>query len=107
MKAIKVFSSGVGYLKDHFLKIIRKYIPDLKEEFDIKWVFTVPATWSDSSKLFLREAAEKVPLCTLLHVLNNINIKFVTDSRRKYVVLLKLHGMPFIDFNKPINFRRQ
>lgn len=64
MKAIKVFSSGVGYLKDHFLKIIQKYIPDLKEEFDIKWVFTVPATWSDSSKLFLREAAEKTGICS-------------------------------------------
>lgn len=107
MKAIKVFSSGVGYLKDHLLKICRKHITELEEEYDIKWVLTVPATWNDSSKLFLKEAAEKVPLCTLLHVLNKLNIRSFSDSRRKYIVLLKLHVMLIMDFNKPINFRRQ
>lgn len=64
MKAIKVFSSGVGYLKDHLLKICRKHITELEEEYDIKWVLTVPATWNDSSKLFLKEAAEKTGICS-------------------------------------------
>lgn len=104
MKAIKVFSSGVGYLKDHLLKVCQKRITKLEEEYDIKWVLTVPATWNDSSKLFLKEAAEKVPLCTFLHVLNNLNIRSVTDSRQKYIVLFKLHVMPLMDFNKLINF---
>lgn len=107
MKAIKVFSSGVGYLKDHLLKLCREHITELEEEYDIKWVLTVPATWNNSSKLFLKEAAEKVPLSTLLHVLNNLIIRSVTDSRWKYIVLLKLHVISLMGFNKPINFRRQ
>lgn len=64
MKAIKVFSSGVGYLKDQLLKVCRKRITKLEEEYDIKWVLTVPATWNDSSKLFLKEAAEKTGICS-------------------------------------------
>lgn len=62
MTAMKVFSSGIGYLKDHLLKHCLKNIPNLKE-FDIKWVFTVPAAWDDSSKLFIKEAAEKNGIC--------------------------------------------
>lgn len=76
----------------------------MKEEFDIKWVFIVFVIWSDLLKLFLREVVEKVFLCIFFYVLNNINIKFVIDSWWKYVVLLKLYGMLFIDFNKLINF---
>lgn len=64
MKAIKVFSSGVGYLKDHLLKLCREHITELEEEYDIKWVLTVPATWNNSSKLFLKEAAEKTGICS-------------------------------------------
>lgn len=59
MEAIKVFSSAIGYLKDHMLTTCKKQLTDI-EQSDIMWVLTVPAIWTDSSKQFMREAAEKV-----------------------------------------------
>lgn len=59
MEAIKVFSSAVGYLKDHMLTTCKKQLTNI-EQSDIMWVLTIPAIWTDSSKQFMREAAEKV-----------------------------------------------
>lgn len=59
MEAMKVFSSAVGYLKDHMLTTCKKQLTNI-EQSDIMWVLTVPAIWTDSSKQFMREAAEKV-----------------------------------------------
>eukprot|EP00105_Crassostrea_gigas_P037535 XP_019921683.1 PREDICTED: heat shock 70 kDa protein 12A-like [Crassostrea gigas] len=33
------------------------------QESDIMWVLTVPSIWDDKSRQFMREAAEKVPIC--------------------------------------------
>ena len=60
MEAMKVFSAAIGYLKDHFLSTCENQLTDI-EDSDIIWVLTVPAIWSDPSKQFMREAAEKVP----------------------------------------------
>ncbi|XP_052674336.1 heat shock 70 kDa protein 12A-like [Crassostrea angulata] len=62
MEAMKVFSSAIGYLKDHMLTTCKKQLTDI-EQSDIMWVLTVPAIWTDSSKQFMREAAEKVGIC--------------------------------------------
>lgn len=59
MKAIKVFSSAVGYLRDHLMTECKKQMTGI-EESDVMWVLTVPAIWDDKSKQFMREAAEKV-----------------------------------------------
>lgn len=61
MEAMKVFSSAIGYLKDHMLTTCKNQLTDI-EQSDIMWVLTVPAIWTDSSKQFMREAAEKVDL---------------------------------------------
>ncbi|XP_052798572.1 heat shock 70 kDa protein 12A-like [Mya arenaria] len=57
MKAIDVFSICIKYLAEEFTKLGRNRIPDLTED-DVHWVLTVPAIWSDSSKQFMRVAAE-------------------------------------------------
>lgn len=59
MKAIEVFSSAIGYLKDHLLMDCKKQMTCIKDS-DILWVLTVPAIWNDKSKQFMREAAEQV-----------------------------------------------
>lgn len=59
MEAMKVFSSAIGYLKDHMLTTCKKQLTNI-EQSDIMWVLTVPAIWTDSSKQFIGEAAEKV-----------------------------------------------
>ncbi|KAL1268863.1 hypothetical protein QQF64_034226 [Cirrhinus molitorella] len=65
MKAIKVFSESLRYLKDHALKRIevhtqgRKYIAS-----DVTWVLTVPAIWPAAAKQFMREAAVEAGLVT-------------------------------------------
>lgn len=59
MEAMRVFSSAIGYLKDHMLTMCKNRLSDI-EQSDIMWVLTVPAIWTDSAKQFMREAAEKV-----------------------------------------------
>lgn len=56
--AFTVFSESIKYLKDHFYKTLNERGSILKEK-DIKFVLTVPAIWSDRSKQFMRDAAEK------------------------------------------------
>lgn len=61
MKAIKVFSESLRFLKNHALEKIgentggRKYIAA-----DATWILTVPAIWHAAAKQFMREAAVKV-----------------------------------------------
>lgn len=61
MKALKVFSESLRFLKDHALTKIgentggRKFIAT-----DVTWVLTVPAIWPAAAKQFMREAAVKV-----------------------------------------------
>ncbi|XP_052794431.1 heat shock 70 kDa protein 12A-like [Mya arenaria] len=57
MKANEVFSICIKYLADEFMKLGRNRLPDLTKD-DVHWVLTVPAIWSDSSKQFMRVAAE-------------------------------------------------
>lgn len=59
MEAMKVFSSVIGYLKDHMWTTCENQLSGIQNS-DIRWVLTVPAIWNDSSKQFMREAAEKV-----------------------------------------------
>ncbi|KAL3863801.1 hypothetical protein ACJMK2_005533, partial [Sinanodonta woodiana] len=58
--ALDVFSASIKYLKNHLLEVLNgkeEYVSIL--ENDIHWVLTVPAIWNDSSKQFMREAAQK------------------------------------------------
>ena len=60
--AMLVFKHSIKYLKDHLLtEIARKtYKIDIN---DINFVRNVPATWDDTAKLFMQEAAIKVSQC--------------------------------------------
>ncbi|XP_053400410.1 heat shock 70 kDa protein 12A-like [Mercenaria mercenaria] len=58
MPAMDVFSACIKYLKDHLMNKCLQQIPDVTDD-DIRWVLTVPAIWNDSSKQFMREAADK------------------------------------------------
>ncbi|XP_048860109.1 heat shock 70 kDa protein 12A-like [Brienomyrus brachyistius] len=65
LRALKVFSESLRYLKDHVLKNIqehtsgKKFIPS-----DVTWVLTVPAIWDAAAKQFMREAATQAGLVT-------------------------------------------
>uniref|UniRef100_A0A3B4FEA2 HS12B protein n=1 Tax=Pundamilia nyererei TaxID=303518 RepID=A0A3B4FEA2_9CICH len=65
MKALKVFTEVLRYLKDNAQKTIarntegRKFIPS-----DFTWVLTVPAIWDPSAKQFMREAAAQAGIIT-------------------------------------------
>ncbi|XP_028283371.1 heat shock 70 kDa protein 12A-like [Parambassis ranga] len=60
MKALKVFTEALRYMKEDALKTIsdsthgRQFIAS-----DFTWVLTVPAIWDASAKQFMREAATK------------------------------------------------
>ncbi|XP_038154118.1 heat shock 70 kDa protein 12A-like [Cyprinodon tularosa] len=65
MKALKVFSESLRFLKDDALATIiantggRKFIIS-----DFIWVLTVPAIWDPSAKQFMREAAKQAGIVT-------------------------------------------
>lgn len=58
MKAIKVFSESICYLKKDLTAHLKNV--DLKADENIHWMLTVPAIWDDGAKQFMREAAEQV-----------------------------------------------
>uniref|UniRef100_A0A3B5LL95 Heat shock protein family A (Hsp70) member 12A.2 n=1 Tax=Xiphophorus couchianus TaxID=32473 RepID=A0A3B5LL95_9TELE len=65
MKALKVFSESLGFLKEDALRTINrstggmKFIPS-----DFTWVLTVPAIWNPSAKQFMRKAATQAGIVT-------------------------------------------
>ncbi|XP_060577016.1 heat shock 70 kDa protein 12A-like [Ruditapes philippinarum] len=56
LSAMKVFSEGIRYLKDHLIMTSEEKGVGLRFE-EVHWVLTVPAIWNDSAKQFMREAA--------------------------------------------------
>lgn len=74
MPAMKVFTEGIRYLKDHLLKTCEADLVGL--EFDeVHWVLTVPAIWDDSAKQFMREAAIEVIL--IWHKLQSFSVPVI------------------------------
>lgn len=60
MEAIQVFSSAIGYLKNHLLTNLKNQSTSNYYEPNIIWVFTVPAICDNKTREFMTEAAEKV-----------------------------------------------
>jgi hypothetical protein len=59
--AMTVFRLSIEYLKDDLIDMSKTQVLDGNlTEKDIQWVLTVPAIWGDTSKQFMREAAENV-----------------------------------------------
>lgn len=58
LRAVKVFSAAIQFMKDKAMKEFKIALGDEVEESDFKWVVTVPAIWGDKAKQFMRTAAE-------------------------------------------------
>ncbi|VDI27951.1 Hypothetical predicted protein, partial [Mytilus galloprovincialis] len=58
MKAIDIFSTAIKYMKVQANTHINRMSKLINKE-DIQYVLTVPVTWNDQNKLFMRKAAEK------------------------------------------------
>ncbi|CAG2209083.1 unnamed protein product [Mytilus edulis] len=56
MKALKVFSESIRFLKEHFQKSCKVANFKLTKRYSL--VLTVPAIWKDNAKQFMREAAK-------------------------------------------------
>lgn len=53
-----IFTLSIRYLKDHLLEVLRRTL-EINAD-DIDFVLTVPAIWSKTTKVFMREAAIQV-----------------------------------------------
>uniref|UniRef100_A0A3B1JN05 Heat shock 70 kDa protein 12A-like n=1 Tax=Astyanax mexicanus TaxID=7994 RepID=A0A3B1JN05_ASTMX len=63
MRAMKVFSESLRFMKDHALEMIGKHTSGNKySASDATWILTVPAIWSAAAKQFMREAATEAGL---------------------------------------------
>uniref|UniRef100_A0A8B9JBX6 Heat shock protein 12A n=1 Tax=Astyanax mexicanus TaxID=7994 RepID=A0A8B9JBX6_ASTMX len=68
IRPMKVFSESLRFMKDHALKMIRKYTAGVKySASDATWILTVPAIWSAAAKQFMREA---------LHFYENVSLTY-------------------------------
>ncbi|KAK3589823.1 hypothetical protein CHS0354_015829 [Potamilus streckersoni] len=61
MNALDIFKLSIKCLKDHLMNVLKGQGRGVVEE-NIFWVLTVPATWNDAAKQFMREAAVRVSL---------------------------------------------
>uniref|UniRef100_A0A4W6BRX3 Heat shock protein family A (Hsp70) member 12A.2 n=1 Tax=Lates calcarifer TaxID=8187 RepID=A0A4W6BRX3_LATCA len=65
MKALKVFTEALRYLKEDALETIAANTAGRKfSASDFTWVLTVPAIWHPSAKQFMREAATQAGIVT-------------------------------------------
>ncbi|GLD68507.1 heat shock 70 kDa protein 12A-like protein [Lates japonicus] len=65
MKALKVFTEALQYLKEDALETIAANTVGTKFiASDFTWVLTVPAIWDPSTKQFMREAATQAGIVT-------------------------------------------
>ncbi|XP_066533886.1 heat shock 70 kDa protein 12B-like [Hoplias malabaricus] len=63
MRAMKVFSESLRFMKDHALEMMGKHTSGKKySASDVTWVLTVPAIWSAAAKKFMTEAATEAGL---------------------------------------------
>ncbi|KAL6455375.1 hypothetical protein MHYP_G00361850 [Metynnis hypsauchen] len=63
MRAMKVFSESLKFMKDHALDMIERHTARVTySASDATWVLTVPAIWSAAAKQFMREAATEAGL---------------------------------------------
>ena len=59
LPALIVFCESLKFLKQSLLEEAKKQQTDIGV-YDIKWILTVPAIWSDPAKSFMRRAAIEV-----------------------------------------------
>ncbi|MEQ2234269.1 hypothetical protein ILYODFUR_030154 [Ilyodon furcidens] len=64
MKALKVFSESLRFLKEDALRTISSNTGQKFLACDFTWVLTVPAIWDPSAKQFMREAATQAGIVT-------------------------------------------
>ncbi|XP_049340669.1 heat shock 70 kDa protein 12A-like [Astyanax mexicanus] len=65
MRALKVFSESLRFMKDHALEMIGRHTAGVKySASDATWILTVPAIWSEAAKQLMREAATEAGLVT-------------------------------------------
>ncbi|XP_014828556.1 PREDICTED: heat shock 70 kDa protein 12A-like isoform X1 [Poecilia mexicana] len=97
MTTLKVFTEVLRFLKDDALKTIRSH-PEGGEftADDFTWVLTVPDTWKDFHKHFMKEAAVQAGLVTDA---TKDKLMFVLESEAALTWCLKLQPDGFITQN--------
>lgn len=61
MRALKVFSEALRFLKEEALKTVNDETQNMANIIlDFTWVLTVPAIWDIPARQFMREAAVQV-----------------------------------------------
>ena len=71
----------------NYLNYVVAYFSDPNPD-TIRWVLTVPAIWTEASKKFMREAAEKVSIFTLIcpsHISSRL-FSYVSRLLQTYII---------------------
>uniref|UniRef100_A0A3B5R457 Uncharacterized protein n=1 Tax=Xiphophorus maculatus TaxID=8083 RepID=A0A3B5R457_XIPMA len=97
LKALKVFTEVLGYLKDDALETIKAQAKE--GEFtasDFTWVLTIPAFWGHPAKRFMTDSATQAGLVTDD---TKDKLMFVLESEAALTWCLKLQSDGFIKQN--------
>ncbi|XP_008401563.1 heat shock 70 kDa protein 12A-like, partial [Poecilia reticulata] len=98
MKALKVFTEALRFLKEDALKTIQQNTEGTSfTASDFTWVLTVPAIWDHSAKQFMREAAMQAGIVT--EGPEN-NLVFALEPEAASVFCKKLSSEGFIAENR-------
>ncbi|MED6252349.1 hypothetical protein ATANTOWER_010499 [Ataeniobius toweri] len=101
MKALKVFTEALRFLKDDALKTIEQNTEGRSfTASDFTWVLTVPAIWDLSAKQFMREAATQAGIMT--DGTEN-NLVFALEPEAASVYCKKLPSEGFVAENQGEN----
>jgi len=74
-----VFVSALRFMKEHAFNMFKRHNVEIEDRTKIKWVLTVPAIWSDTSKGLMESWAVEAGLVTDHTVLNQLVIAYEPD----------------------------
>jgi len=90
----KIFVAALCFMKKHAFDMFKRHKVEIDDLTKIKWVLTVPAIWSDTSKGLMEQWAIEAGLITDKKVLNQLVIAYEPDcasiSIRQEILQLRL-----------------
>ena len=79
LESKKVFVAALTFMKEYAFNMFERHNVDIADPSKIKWVLTVPAIWSDTSKGLMEGWAVEAGLITDRKVLNQLVIAYEPD----------------------------
>ncbi|KAH1168209.1 heat shock 70 kDa protein 12A [Mauremys mutica] len=102
VKALEIFAYALQFFKEQALKELSDQAGSEFENFEVRWVITVPAIWKQPAKQFMRQAAYKAGMATPENP-EQLIIALEPEAASIYCRKLRLHQMIDLSSKAPVN----